>query len=46
MSCVVCKEQGLGNRREFRSLKHIVKEHTPSIVFVSESKMSSQVGSM
>lgn len=45
MSCVVWNAQGVGNRWAFRSLHRLVKEHTPSILFVSESKVSSHVGS-
>lgn len=45
MSCIVWNARGLGNRRAFLSLRRLIEEHRPSLLFVSESKISSLLGS-
>lgn len=44
MSSIVWNTRGLGNKRAFRSLQRLVLEHRPILLFISESKISCQLG--
>lgn len=44
MSCLVWNARGLGNQCAFKSLQRLVKDHNPSLLFISESKVPSSRG--
>lgn len=44
MSCIVWNARGLGNKCAFQSLQRLVLEHRPLFLFISESKVSCNLG--
>ncbi|KAK6141536.1 hypothetical protein DH2020_024721 [Rehmannia glutinosa] len=42
MSCIVWNAWGLGNPRAFGELRRLVKEHKPSLLFLSETRLVSK----
>ncbi|XP_073137807.1 uncharacterized protein [Henckelia pumila] len=39
MSCIVWNDRGLGNQRAFRELKRLCAEKSPTLLFISETKV-------
>lgn len=40
MNCLIWNARGLGSPRAFRSLRQLIADHNPSLLFISESKVS------